>query len=108
MDEERILNLLYRPLTLEIEFHLLNEHNKIIGEPLVKNLEQLHKFHNYIRLINFLRKDNINRILKEKRIPYYDINEVKSFIKSYYNVMEIYHNGILIQVRIKNYILEVR
>lgn len=101
-----IIELLYNPINLEMEFHLINLHNYIKEKPLIQNLNQLIRFKQYITLYDKLSLDG--NILERYPRPYYNIEEIKSIIKTHYNMYEVLKNDRIIAIIINKEVINVQ
>jgi len=102
--ENVIIELLFNPLSIDIEFHLINLYNHIQKVPLIKHVNQLIRFRQYIGLYERLSLENIPEKYPK---PYYNIDEVKQVIKMHYNMCEIRKNDRMIAIRINENLINV-
>jgi len=101
-----IIELLFNPLNLEMEFHLINLYNYIQGLPLINNINKLLRFKRYCSLFKSLEINE--EILKKYPKPYYNIDEIKQFIKMHYNMYEVRKNDRLVAVIINKQMINVQ
>lgn len=99
-----IIELLFNPLSIDIEFHLINLYNHIQKLPLIKHVNQLIRFRQYIALYERLSLENIPEKYPK---PYYNIEEVKDVIKAHFNMYEVLKNNRIIAIIINKQVINV-
>ena len=101
-----IIELLYNQLTLEIELHLVNLSNHIQGLPLIDNINKMLRFKRYCSLFQSIEINE--EVLKKYPKPYYDIEEIKQFIKMHYNMYEVRKNDRLVAIIINKQVINIQ
>lgn len=102
LNNEEIINLLFNEKDILKEFHLINLHNYHKKLPLINHIDKLVLFKQYIELIHQIVIKIPHMVKFCPVFVFYDLNNVISFLKSHYQIIELYDKkGKLIKIKLK-------
>lgn len=109
IEEVNIIKLLYAKVTVISEMHIINLYNTINQYPIIRNPEQLMRFKTYIE---FCKQIIIKSPVLMKYCPatpfFYNLDNIKQFLKIHFSITEIFKDNKLIIVRIKENKYEIK
>lgn len=107
--DNELIRLLYTNNNLIVEMHLINLYNTINKYPLILNPQQLIRFKSYVY---FCEQIIIKSPILMKYCPappfFNSLEKIKTFLKIYYEITEIFYNDKLIIIKIKQNSYEIR
>lgn len=109
INDNDLIRLLYSNDNLITEMHLINLYNSLNKYPLIVSPEQLIRFKQYVE---FCEQIIIKSPILMKYCPaspfFNNLENIKRFLKIYYNITEIFKNDKLIIIKIKENKYEIR